>query len=358
MSQIYRELIQLIDNGQPAALATLVSTSGSSPQHTGAKVIFLPDGRIIGTIGGGCLEMEARRVGLDCLRSKSCALFDLRLDDDFGWDDGLICGGRVSIFINPQPERSIESYRAAITAAETRSPAALCTVVKGEPDRIGETVLLEGDSASVSGSLRTAAASVLEVGREATVELDSGEGVYIEPILPRPTLLIAGAGHVGAALGQIGSMCGFQTVIVDDRPSFANKERLPFADRVEVAEIAPFIREFPIDSETFVLIVTRGHRNDAHCLRECIHSPAKYIGMIGSKRKIVVIYEELLREGLATEEELRRVHSPLGLSIGAKEVGEIAVSIAAELVAVRRGIPLDTVSAMQYAPSFIKESVK
>jgi len=358
LSQIYRELIRLIENEQPAALATLVSTSGSSPQHTGAKVIFLPDGRIIGTIGGGCLEAEARRVGLDCLRNKSCALFDLRLDDDFGWDDGLICGGRVSIFINPQPERSAESYRAAIAATESRNPAALCTIVKGDAARLGETFLLEQDSADQDFSLRAAAEAVLEAGREKTIELDSGESVYIEPILPRPTLLIAGAGHVGASLCQIGSMCGFQTVIVDDRPTFANKERMPFADRVEVADIPSFLRDYPIDPETYVVIVTRGHRHDAHCLRECIHSNAKYVGMIGSKRKICVIYEEMLRDGLATPEELRRVHSPLGFDIGAKEVGEIAVSIASELVAVRRGVPLDSVSTLQYAPSFIKEGVE
>src|SRR5687768_8026683 len=146
VSLIYRELIRLIENGQPAALATLVATSGSSPQHTGAKVIFLPDGQIIGTIGGGCLEAEARRVGLDCLRRKTCALFDLRLDDDFGWDDGLICGGKVSIFINPQPERSAESYRAAIAATEARNPAALCTIVKGDDTRLGETFLIPSES--------------------------------------------------------------------------------------------------------------------------------------------------------------------------------------------------------------------
>ena len=355
MSQIYRELLELIEQGRPAALATLVSTSGSSPQHAGAKVIFLPDGRIIGTIGGGCMEVEARKVGLDCLRQKTCALFDLRLDDDFGWDDGLICGGRVSIFINPTPERSADALRAAIHATETRTPAALCTIVKADPGRIGETFLVEPGGARIGEDLRAAANAVLAEGREKTVELESGESVYIEPILPRPTLLIAGAGHVGASLGRIGAMCGFQVVMVDDRPAFANRERLPFADRAEVADIPSFIRDFPIDPETYVVIVTRGHRHDAQCLRECIHSRARYVGMIGSKRKICVIYEEMLREGLATAEDLRRVHSPLGLAIGAKEVGEIAVSIAAELVAVRRGISTDSVSAMQYIPPFVRD---
>src|SRR5947207_8118038 len=104
MSQIHRQLNELIASQRPVAPATLVSTSGSSPQNAGAKVIFLPDGRILGTIGGGCLEAEARRVGLDRLRTKSYKLFDLRLDDDFGWDDGLICGGQVHIFVDPCPD--------------------------------------------------------------------------------------------------------------------------------------------------------------------------------------------------------------------------------------------------------------
>jgi xanthine dehydrogenase accessory factor len=308
------------------------------------------------------MEVEARRVGLDCLRSRECALFELQLDDDFGWDDGLICGGRVNIFINPRPEESAESYRAAIVATESRTASALCTVIKGDASRLGTTFFFRNGNGKGEGPsqmaavLAQAADSALDSGRAGTVELDSGEHLYVEPILPRPTLLIAGAGHVGGALAQIGSMCGFQVVIVDDRPSFANKERLPFADRVEVTEIAPFIRDFPIDRETYVVIVTRGHRNDAQCLRECIHSNANYIGMIGSKRKICVIYEELLREGLATPEELRRVHSPLGLDIGAKEVGEIAVSIAAELIAIRRGVPTSAIPAMQYAPPFLRET--
>src|SRR5438132_8779976 len=127
MTKLLRQLQTLVSEGRPFAAATLVATAGSSPQNTGARVLFLPDGRIIGTIGGGCMEAEARRIALDCLRKGAHRLFDLRLDDDFGWDDGLICGGRVSIFIDPVAGRSADAYAAALDAAGRRERAVLCT---------------------------------------------------------------------------------------------------------------------------------------------------------------------------------------------------------------------------------------
>jgi xanthine dehydrogenase accessory factor len=332
MLNIYRQLIEIADRGERCALATLVATSGSSPQNTGAKLIVLPDGRLIGTVGGGCMEAETRRVALDCLRRDTPKLFDLRLDDDFGWDDGLICGGRVTIFIDPRPERNRDNYQAALDAAARREKVALRTILDDSAD-MGMTTVESLDADTVPD-----------------------RRVYVESILPRPTAVIAGAGHIGAALAQVLSLCGFEIVVVDDRPSLANRDRLPFADRVEVAQISAFVRDFPIDDSTYIAIVTRGHRNDAHVLRECIHSNARYLGMIGSKRKIHVIFEELLREGLATPEELRRVRSPMGLTLNDREVGEIAVSIAAEMIAVRNGADFATIRPMQYTPNFLRDA--
>jgi xanthine dehydrogenase accessory factor len=294
LADVYRQLNAFIAEGQPCALATLVSTSGSSPQNTGASVLFLPDGRIIGTIGGGCMEAEARRIALDCLRSGRPKLFELRLDDDFGWDDGLICGGRVQIFINPFPERSTASFSAAVETAEKRQKAALVSVLDGEDETVGQVALLSPRGAVLAGASVTVPVEDLErVFKEARprrFKSEQGAALYIEPIIPRPTALIAGAGHIGAALTQILSLCGFETVVVDDRPSFASETRLPFADRVVVDEIERFVASYPIHEDCYVAIVTRGHRHDAHVLRACIHSKARYIGMIGSKRKICVIF--------------------------------------------------------------------
>jgi xanthine/CO dehydrogenase XdhC/CoxF family maturation factor len=169
------------------------------------------------------------------------------------------------------------------------------------------------------------------------VTLAGSVGVaYLEPILPKPTLLIAGAGHVGAALAHYAARIGFSVAVVDDRPAFASPERLPEAEQVIVDDIVATVRRFPKNPQTYVVIVTRGHRHDAVVLREVIGTPVAYVGMIGSRRKVLTIFEEFLAEGLATPEQLAGIHAPIGLDIGALSVDEIAVSIAAELIAVRR----------------------
>jgi xanthine dehydrogenase accessory factor len=307
VTRTLEELCELLDRDEPCALATLVSTSGSSPQNAGAKLLVLPSGRLIGTSGGGCMEAEARRIALSCLRTRQTRLLGLRLDDDFGWDDGLICGGHVDIFVNPLVQRSAEVYRAAREASRNRKRAVLVTQLSGES--AGASVLADGEGllAGAEGfvttdALRTAVCEVLETGREQRRDIEERD-LYLEPIVPRPTLLIAGAGHIGAAVAQIGGLCGFEVIVVDDRPSFTNRERLPSADRVAVDDIPSFVRDFPLDESSYVVIVTRGHRHDAHVLRQCIHSRARYIGMIGSRRKIVVIFEEMLRDDLATKDE-------------------------------------------------------
>jgi xanthine dehydrogenase accessory factor len=362
LTQRFQEICEAVERGEACALATLVSTSGSSPQNTGAKLLVLQNRRILGTIGGGCMEAEARRVALDSLRKRKPVLFSLRLDDDFGWDDGLICGGKVDIFINPLVDRSADIYRKALEAANRRDKTAVVTILTGK--RAGASCLTDADG-NISGecapefeaAVRAAALEGIELGREARKELAEGVEAFIEPILPRPTLLIAGAGHIGSAMAQIASLCGFEVVVVDDRPSFANRDRLPWADRVVVDDIPTFVRDFRIDRDTYVAIVTRGHRHDAQVLRECVRSEARYVGMIGSKRKIVVIFEEMIEQGLATREELLRVRSPMGLTIGDREVGEIAVSIMAEIVAVRNGADLDAVRTMPYSPPFLRSEL-
>ena len=155
--------------------------------------------------------------------------------------------------------------------------------------------------------------------------------------MPKPTLVIFGGGHVGAAVGKLAAWSGFGVVAIDDRASFANKERFPDATRIIVDDPAKVMKDFPVDADTYVCIVTRGHRHDAVILKEVIHSKAAYIGMIGSKRKVRTVIEGFVQEGVATAEDFRRVRSPMGLAIHSLTVEEIAVSVVSELIAVRRG---------------------
>jgi xanthine dehydrogenase accessory factor len=347
MDTLYHDIITLLERREPFALATVVYTSGSTPQKAGAKAVFLPDGRILGTLGGGCMEMEARRRGLELIGGGAPIFFDLHLDDDFGWDDGLICGGTAQIFIQPMRAATPDVYAAAMALHEAHGRGALVTVVQGGPPECLGSPLLIRDDGTAAGELPPGslgerlvreALAALATGDEAPrrLKLEDGAVVYLEPLLPHPTLVIAGAGHVGGALVHYAARVGFDVVVIDDRASLCNRERLPEAAETIADNVVEAVRRYPKTPDTYVVIVTRGHRNDAVVLREVIHEPVAYIGMIGSKRKILTIYEEFIAEGIATAAELSRVHAPIGLDIGSISVDEIALSIAAELIAVRR----------------------
>ncbi len=343
MDPIYRDLLNLLDAGQPLAFAVLIETKGSTPQKCGAKAIFLPDGRVLGTLGGGCLEAETRQKALRAIETGEPFTFRAVLDDDFGWDDGLICGGSVQTFVQPNPG-SHKIWPALL--ADTRQRRMLVTLTTGE--HTGKRALFAGDQLLVADELPSEilsqlAAKSVELLSEPEPEPSSlilhpsSLSVYFEPIQPKPTLVIFGGGHVGAAVGKLAAWSGFDVVAVDDRPSFANKERFPDATQVIVEDPAKIAKELSIDADTYLCIVTRGHRHDAVILREVIHSRAAYIGMIGSKRKVRTVMEGFIADGVCTAEDFRRVHSPMGVAIHSLTVEEIAVSVVAELIATRRG---------------------
>ena len=296
--ELLDEILRRTTAGEILAVCTVVCTRGSTPQKTGAVMVVLPDGQTLGTIGGGCVEAEVRTRALERLQTRLSGLFSFKLDHDLGWDDGLVCGGTMDV--------AVEIF----------------------------------DDASGAESLRRAR-EVLAAGGEAAVSItvpdETGSPVTFErTIEPTPTLVIAGAGHVGCALARIAHELKFRVVVIDDRPDLASAERFPGATRI-VGEIETELAKFPADGQTYVVIVTRGHRHDGRALAAAVGLKARYVGLIGSKRKIVTILEDLKRQGVPRE-QLERVHAPIGLNIGATTPAEIAVSIAAELIAVRRGV--------------------
>ena len=233
---IYRQLVELLDQHQPLAFAVLTETKGSTPQKCGAKAIFLPDGRILGTLGGGCLEAETRQKALRALETGESFTFRAVLDDDFGWDDGLICGGAVQTFVQPNP-KSRKVWDALLDAQAARKRRILVTVTGGE--HLGARILFVDGKAVASDPLPDDILAVItakstELLREPEPEpslhaLRSTLHAYFEPLLPKPTLVICGGGHVGCAVGKLAAWCGFDVVAIDDRASFANKERFPDA---------------------------------------------------------------------------------------------------------------------------------
>ncbi len=342
----YLELIKLIRAGRPAALATIIEAEGSTPQVPGATALFAADGLVCGTVGGGSVEARVERLAFGALRKKRSLVRSFDLAHVLSEEAEGVCGGRLKVLIDADPARHIQAFRDLRRAAKARRAGLLATLIEtekaGRIRKISRAWLAGGHR---SGALRRAGLAGLEEeirsvfrrGRPALFGPKSGL-CFLDPHLPPPRLLIAGAGHVGRALARLGKFLNFEVVVIDDRAEFANAGRFPEADRILVADIGETLRTFPVSLDTHIVIVTRGHRQDEGALRACIRRRAGYIGMIGSARKVDLVKRRFLERGWGTAAEWARVHTPIGLPIGSKTVEEIAVSIAAELVLVRRKI--------------------
>jgi len=297
MARFYDYLPGALAEGQPFALGIISSIKGSSPQKKGAKALFYPDGRIKGTLGGGCLEAEIQDRARRALLSQTPAAFDLVLDHDFGWDDGLICGGKVSGLILPHAAGAAEIWRK----------------------------LAEGREKLVWGVKRDF--SISWADKEA-----SGDWLYQETVFPPCALWIAGSGHVAQAVAPLAQQLDFNVTVFDDRPSLANTNYFPQNTQFRVGYWQDLLKEPLPERPLFGLIVTRGHQHDALVLRDWIHRPFAFLGMIGSHRKARLIFTQFLEEKIATEEQLARVACPVGLAIQAQSVPEIAVSVIAQFI--------------------------
>jgi xanthine dehydrogenase accessory factor len=320
---IHRKIVELIDGGCPLALAVVLSTEGSTPQRPGAKAAIDAAGRLWGTVGGGAVEAEARRIAVEACRSQRPVVFDFHLDADDAVDSEPICGGRMRILVDPTVARHRSCYVAAAEALERREHGVLLTNI-----RTGSET-----DVHVEWSAGPADIPPHSEMRQTGSRLDE---VFVEPVIPRPLLLVAGGGHVGQALAVQAVQIGFDVTVVDDRPEFADPALFPQGVKVCCSPVPQQIASQPMSEDTYVVIVTRGHRHDAEALAACIHQRPAYIGMIGSRRKVALLRKNFLENQLATEEEFDRVSAPIGLAIGAVTVPEIAVSIAAQLIAVRR----------------------
>jgi xanthine dehydrogenase accessory factor len=317
------QALDLWQKGEPFCLAVIIGKSGSAPQVPGAKSLFLRDGRVLGTIGGGCLEMESRRIALEALFSRKPCVKEFRLDDDFGWDDGLICGGRVRVLFLPEPESYGEAFRLGME--EGARGVLVYDSARGSVRWVGD-----GSEGGLSSEEREG----IEMAKRTRRCVLRGL-LFFEPVMPPERVVIFGAGHIGKELCRLCAYVGFEVVVVDDREAYVTQERLPEASLRVCAKPDEYARHLETDEETYLCIVTRGHRNDARVLREVIKKPCAYIGMIGSRRKREVIRKTMVGSGECTEEEFERVRSPMGLQIHSESVEEIALSIVAELVSVR-----------------------
>ncbi len=317
LTSVFHALADAARNGEAVTLGIITGVKGSSPQKVGAKALFHGDGRIRGTLGGGCLEAEIQHRAVEALRTGEAATFDLVLDHDFGWDDGLICGGKVLGVILPNAQH----YGAEFWGLLARREETMTWGVKKD-------------------------FSVACSGPTGTVSLAGRDWLYQETVAPPCALWIAGAGHIAQAVAPLAVQLDFEVAVFDDRPALANHDFFPAEVSLKVNSWDKLCSLPLADRPSFGLIVTRGHRHDALVLKDWIHKPFLFLGMIGSSRKARTIYEHFMDEKIATAEELQRVACPVGIEIRSQSVPEIAVSIMAqfiekraELVYEKRGCP-------------------
>ncbi len=340
---IHQAIVDLCDRGGDFAVAVVLKAEGSTPCKAGAKAAIDVRGAILlGTVGGGQVEAEAQRRAVEAIQAGRPVVFDFRLEGGEVADREPICGGMMRVLIDPTPGRHREAYAAAVAARRSRERGLLLTSVWGRPAWDVEVRFMAEQEARRTREYPGAEAipAALESGEPTLGAVPSAEDPGIEflaePLLPNPLLLIVGGGHVGQAVAIQGNRVGFEVVVIDDRPEFTAPELFPEGTTARCGPIGEEIAGASIGSDAYVVIVTRGHGHDAEALAACIHLPAAYIGMIGSRRKVALMREDFLSSGRATAEEFARVYAPIGLDIGAVTVPEIAASIVAQLIAVRR----------------------
>jgi xanthine dehydrogenase accessory factor len=290
---------------EPVALGIITGVKGSSPQKVGAKALFYRDGRIQGTLGGGCLEAEIQQRAIQSLRSGEPETFDLLLDHDFGWDDGLICGGKVFGVILPNAQKQGEQFWNELAGRQQ-------TLSWGVKEDLSITEY----------------ASTLQRFNASTPP----HWLYRETITPPCALWIAGAGHIAQAVAPLALQLDFNVTVFDDRPALANHDFFPDETVLKVGEWEQLCALPLPDVPSFALIVTRGHRHDALVLKDWIHKPFLFLGMIGSSRKARTIFNHFEEEKIATADEMTRVACPVGIKIRSQSVPEIAVSIMAQFI--------------------------
>ena len=345
MIKLLQSICHRVEEGENLVLATVIGHSGSTPRSVGTKMVVRPDGAIIGTIGGGLVEFHAQKLAREVFKTGKALTETVDFTGaDAAATDQMICGGRMEILLEliiAGPE-NLKELQDLIVALQKGHKGFLIKVLDttGDAVRRMEWCLVHNDSVTL-GTFPCPASLITTLTCEATKAKQplavtvADKRYFVEPAVLPGTVYLFGAGHVSRPVAELASIVDFQTVVVDDRQEFANAERFPRADRVKV--IPSFHQAFDgleIDRDSYLVILTRGHLHDKTVLEQALKSDAGYIGMIGSRRKRDLIYQELLGKGF-TRSELERVHAPIGLAIGAATPEEIAVSIVAELIQVR-----------------------
>jgi xanthine dehydrogenase accessory factor len=347
MIKLMQTVNHLLEEGEDLILATIISHSGSTPRSVGTKMVVRRNGEIVGTIGGGLVEAEILKLAPEVFETARAQVKTIELmGATAATTDQMICGGRLLILLeylsaNPQTVREIQDLTAVLQ--KRRKGYLVKSLQIGLEARRGESFLIQDGEIMLGRSLRSEswlrnfAPKDDKIRTPFIMEVEN-QRFFIEPTFVPGTVFLFGAGHVSQQVAELTALVKLRTVVLDDREEFANPQRFPKVDQIIV--LLSFEQAFAsleIDSDSYVVIVTRGHLHDKTVLEQALRTKAGYIGMIGSRRKRDMVYQALLSEGF-TQEDIDRVYCPIGLNIGGETPEEIAVSIVAELIKVRSGI--------------------
>jgi xanthine dehydrogenase accessory factor len=347
MLAIWRAAVEQFEQGNDFVLATIVGVTGSSPRHLGTRFLVRKDGAIVGTIGGGQFEAKVEALAREALKDGMSRRVPFSFTGQDASSSDQLCGGNAEVLVEYVNARD-QSFRDVVVRLSEislqKGSAFFFTPMSIPPGGQGhvEHLLTDGSAWKLGGfsgeelairampeSRLLKPAQLLEVpGLECPV--------FLERLRPTGPAYIFGAGHVGECVARLAAYVDFKVVILDDRAEYASTERVPEADEVVVLDsFENSFRDRAVDEDSFIVIVTRGHRHDKLVLEQALRTKAGYIGMMGSRRKVSLIREALLQEGF-TLEDLERVHAPIGVRIGGETPQELAVSIVAEMIQVRR----------------------
>jgi xanthine dehydrogenase accessory factor len=338
MRDILPDLEKWRAEDQSIALATVIQTWGSSPRRAGAKMALTPEGKITGSVSGGCVEGAVFEAGVDVLKSNRPQLLHFGVADETAWEVGLACGGSIDIFVKPLDTEFFQALRSVLV---NEQPAVVLTVVRGPDEIVGREILVSEDGSVIGSINEELEEKALDLAREALAQGESrrvmlGDDleVFLEVTLPPPTLIAVGGVHITIALMTLAKTLGYRTVVVDPRSAFGNEARFPYVDQLIQAWPEDAFQQVPITRSTAIAMLTHDPKLDDPALKIALPSPAFYVGALGSKTTQTKRRQRLLEDGL-TEEQLNRLHGPIGLKIGAATPEEIAMSIMAEIVAAR-----------------------
>lgn len=335
MRRIFPLLKEASERGEDTVLATIVEKTGSTPRGAGAHMLVNAQGLVCGTIGGGAGENDAIETAKRVLRERRCRKEKYRLYPNGEKDLDMVCGGEMTVHFQFLPGNNRAISDMADEAERCYQKGEPCWLIIGLSLDAANSVSLYSD-AGLTGAFVPRAVLEKSPSRPQCVE-EEGRTYYMERLQQPGRVYIFGGGHVAQALVPVLASVDFRCVVVEDRPEFCEPELFPQAEEIRLIPMEKLAEQLSIRPADYICVMTRGHRNDTDCEAFALGTPARYIGVIGSRRKRAAVHEKLKARGF-TEKDLKRVAAPIGLPIGAETPAEIAVSIAAQLIKVRAGV--------------------